>query len=191
VTYEPFDGIELIETHLWVGDEPLPYTTKKTGKTFTSAPGQMRSAAQTTVTWATDNNDDGVPDVYVAAHAVVRIPCDFEHRYSALCGDWRLSVNDGAYMHYMNISVDVNGNITGAGFYPFEMTDPLWCDWTIISGTVVGDNVTFGIDYIAGLRDGNFYFSGTLQADGSIAGNWGTSPGSYLSGTFTTTRITP
>ncbi|MDD4803265.1 MAG: hypothetical protein PHF24_10060 [Syntrophomonas sp.] len=119
--------------------------------------------------------------VYVAAHSVVRIPCDWEHRYSTLNGDWRLVVSN-IYRHYMDIVVDVNGSITGTGFYPFEQVDPQWCDWTIISGQVVGDSITFGIDYIAGLRNGNFYFGGTIQSDGSITGKWGTTYGVYNNG---------
>ncbi len=71
VTYKPFVGIEIIETHLWIGDKPLPYKIDKKGAVkYQSAPGKMNAP----VGKAFDVS--AFADVYVAAHAVVRIPND-------------------------------------------------------------------------------------------------------------------
>jgi hypothetical protein len=63
VTYHMLDGFELMETHVWIGSTNLP--TLKNGK-MTDSPGQFPY-------------EDGVSlsvtgPVYVAAHAVVRMP---------------------------------------------------------------------------------------------------------------------
>lgn len=62
VTFAPFDGVEIQDTHVWVGNTPLPLTKSKKDdpKTMTDAPGQFpyEIGDQISVTGA----------VYVAVH---------------------------------------------------------------------------------------------------------------------------
>jgi hypothetical protein len=77
VTYELDDGYHLEEIHLWVGDEVLP--RDKYGR-FTNAPGQFpygtsfdSGAKDDYWTWESCGFNG---NIYVAAHAVVLLPCD-------------------------------------------------------------------------------------------------------------------
>ncbi len=64
VNYSVIAGVQLMETHVWIGQTPLPQTKKGV---YTYAPGQMKYTDGQIVTI---NNPS---QIYVAAHSVVRI----------------------------------------------------------------------------------------------------------------------
>lgn len=64
VNYSVIAGVQLIETHVWIGSTPLPETKKGA---YTDAPGQLRYKDGQIVTL---NNPS---QIYVAAHSVVRL----------------------------------------------------------------------------------------------------------------------
>ena len=64
VNYSVIAGVQLMETHVWIGQTPLPQTKKGV---YTDAPGQMKYTDGQIVTI---NNPS---QIYVAAHSVVRI----------------------------------------------------------------------------------------------------------------------
>ncbi len=64
VNYSVIAGVQLMETHVWIGQTPLPQTKKGVS---TDAPGQMKYTDGQIVTI---NNPS---QIYVAAHSVVRI----------------------------------------------------------------------------------------------------------------------
>lgn len=80
VTYDLDSGHYLSETHLWIGNEPLPMVSRgRRGQVHTNAPGQFPygishdfEGGELESSWTiTEDGFDG--DIYVAAHSVVQM----------------------------------------------------------------------------------------------------------------------
>jgi hypothetical protein len=102
-------------------------------------------------------------------------------------GSWVFDYHYGASvnLHDMTLSQDGVGNLTGSGG-AFSGTSPYLYPWTITSGNVSGNDISFTANYTATVVC-SFTATGTIATDGTMGGTWTDNCDGNRNGTWTTT----
>jgi hypothetical protein len=114
-------------------------------------------------------------------------------------GTWDITLdyNGVPYTHDITLVQAANGNLTGSGGYPAGL--PHTYEWTLTSGSVSGNVITFTANYTASADavtpQTTMVVIGTIASNGLISGTWsdnysaGVRAGSWTTATGTATAL--